>query len=347
VVGFSLFVLDASCLLNRNVAYCFRRACSDEPADDRRLPGCDATVMLFEQRRVIGSPKCDTPDECCAANAEKEHCVAWTHWLSTNCHLFSSVSGENTGDPTCMSGNFTAGPPPPPKPLPYPDRTPPGPPCTDCPNIVFSLTDDQDVTRWDPMRQTHSRIQAQGATLSRWTIHTPICSPSRSETVSGRYFHNIKSNVAVPPPKVLPAATAHVNGTLYVNQSFGYLLRTQRGYQVGMFGKSNFNTYQGFDRWFQGASLGYGNNWEDDESPGGTYHANKSEYATSLLSNKTSEWLARPTVGRAARPCGSRTSRRTARTHRRRPRTGTRTSARPSPRRGSPTGTSRRPLSTR
>ena len=55
------------------------------------------------------------------------------------------------------------------EPLPYPDRTPPGPPCTDCPNIIFSLTDDQDLTLggWDPMRQTQAAIQSAGATLSR------------------------------------------------------------------------------------------------------------------------------------------------------------------------------------
>ena len=73
--------------------------------------------------------------------------------------------------------------------LPYPDRAPPGPPCKDCPNIVFALTDDQDLTLggWTtPMRQTQSLIEAKGTMLTRWTIHTPICSPSRSETVSGR-----------------------------------------------------------------------------------------------------------------------------------------------------------------
>ena len=190
------------------------------------------------------------------------------------------------------------------EPLPYPDRTPPGPPCTDCPNIIFSLTDDQDLTLggWDPMRQTQAAIQSAGATLSRWTIHTPICSPSRSETISGRYFHNIKSDVAVPPPVVMPAATGHVNGSLYDNESVAYLLRSRKGYQVGLFGKSNFNTYQGFDRWFQGAALGYGNTWEDDEGADGHYHANKSEYATALLSNKTVEWLKRPGVGVGQRP---------------------------------------------
>ena len=70
--------------------------------------------------------------------------------------------------------------------------------------------------------------------------------------MSGRYFHNIKSTLTVPPAKLTSAASGHVNGTLYKDDSFGVHLRAKAGYNVGMFGKSNFNTYDGFDRWFQG-----------------------------------------------------------------------------------------------
>jgi len=98
---------------------------------------------------------------------------------------------------------------------------------------IFSLTDDQDVALggWDPMVQTRNLLEndANGAFLTNWRIHTPICSPSRSETVSGRYFHNIKSTIAVPPPELLPAATAHINSSLYSNASFGVYLRAHKG----------------------------------------------------------------------------------------------------------------------
>ena len=58
---------------------------------------------------------------------------------------------------------------------------------------------------------------------------------------------------------------------------------------VGMFGKANFNTYEGFDRWFQAAVCGYGGNYEDNESP--TFHtkADKDQYATDLIASKTIE----------------------------------------------------------
>ena len=152
------------------------------------------------------------------------------------------------------------------------------------------------------MRQTQDLVAATGATLVNWRVHTPICSPSRSELVSGRYYHNIKSRLAVPvSDRIIYAGTAHVNASNYENQTFASLLRRQAGYQVGLFGKSNFNTYEGFDRWFQGASLSYHNNrWEDDESPGGIYVQSADEYPTALIGNKTIEWIKRPSVSGAA-----------------------------------------------
>lgn len=146
------------------------------------------------------------------------------------------------------------------------------------------------------MVQTQQLLQARGAELTQWRIHTPICCPSRSEAISGRYFHNIKSSLAVPPTKVHAAANAHVNSSRYENATFGTFLRQQRGYQTGIFGKSDFKTMEGFDRWFEGAYLGYGGTWQDNESPDFKYKASADEYATSLLGNKSIEWLSRENV---------------------------------------------------
>lgn len=109
----------------------------------------------------------------------------------------------------------------------------------------------------NPMQQTHDLLESNGTMLTNWMTHTPICSPSRSETLSGRYFHNIKSSAAVPPHKVMASGAGHVDGKLYANQSVGVLLRAQRGYNVALFGKANFNTNDGFDRWFEGEQVGY------------------------------------------------------------------------------------------
>ena len=66
--------------------------------------------------------------------------------------------------------------PTPPKPIPYPDHTPLGPPCADCPNIVFSITHDQDLLLggWEnhgptnPMRQTQELV---AVLIQRYYIH--------------------------------------------------------------------------------------------------------------------------------------------------------------------------------
>ena len=76
-------------------------------------------------------------------------------------------------------------------------------------------------------------------------------------------------------------------------------LRAAKGYNVGMFGKSNFNTEQGFDRWFQGVQCGYGGSWQDNETPSGTFHSNNSDYATDLITAKAVEWLSRDSVSGA------------------------------------------------
>ena len=275
----------------------------------------DPAMCYANPSAHFGTAAAPTPAACCDACAANPKCASWTHWKPSarslppsssssspfTCYLFSNVGGElKPRTDSCTSGTHARGPTPP---TPTPACSgagcfpPPahGPVCADCPNIVFSLTDDQDVLLggWEPMVQTRAALLdgggggGRGAMLTNWRIHTPICSPSRSETISGRYFHNVKSSLAVPPPTLQPAASAHVDGALYNNQSLGVVLRAARGYNTAIFGKANFNTYEGFDRWFQGASLGVGGKWEDNEAPSFQYKAGKDEYATALLGNKT------------------------------------------------------------
>ena len=67
-----------------------------------------------------------------------------------------------------------------------------------------------------------------------------------------------------------------------------------------MFGKSNFNTLQGFDRWFQGVNCGYGGHAQDNESP--TFHTkvDRSQYFTDVIANKAIEWMKRDNVSGAS-----------------------------------------------
>ena len=45
---------------------------------------------------------------------------------------------------------------------------------------------------WTPMKHSEALVAKQGATATNWFIHTPVCCPSRGEIFSGRYFHSLR-----------------------------------------------------------------------------------------------------------------------------------------------------------
>jgi hypothetical protein len=82
--------------------------------------------------------------------------------------------------------------------------------CT-CGGCSFILTDDQDIElneRLDsplgPMRHTKTLMQQAGALGTHSYVNVPICCPSRSNILSGRYAHNIRDSQYEPFP---PAGT--------------------------------------------------------------------------------------------------------------------------------------------
>ena len=134
--------------------------------------------------------------------------------------------------------------PPPPPPLPPPPLPPPVPAGTQR-NIVVLLTDDQDL-RLGSMRAmpyTMEHIGRAGANISNFFVHTPICCPSRSTLLSGRWYHNNKVDLAGAFDKESPYKgcmrmnTSRVYNPGFWQHSLVATLKTKHGYATGLFGK--------------------------------------------------------------------------------------------------------------
>ncbi len=101
------------------------------------------------------------------------------------------------------------------------------------PNIVYIMTDDQDMELGGltPMPKTRRLLGELGATGEAFYIATPICCPSRTETLSGRLYHNVLGDRL--------QGCMHVNSTGYIFQHEAAIFPAlqRAGYVTGGFGK--------------------------------------------------------------------------------------------------------------
>jgi N-acetylglucosamine-6-sulfatase len=168
-------------------------------------------------------------------------------------------------------------------------------------------------------------MEIGGATADSFYIHTPICCPSRAETMTGRYLQNVQLPFA---PKAEAQCTGgyggktsdddvccmHIDEGLVNNQTFAHVL-AEGGYTVGFFGKTLNNCplkpFTGVDAW-----LANGGGEYDDPSfaisgidglPDGLLKFDKnnterlnllgSQYSTSVIGNYSLNWVKKVAKG--------------------------------------------------
>eukprot|EP01060_Flectonema_neradi_P017444 TRINITY_DN2432_c0_g1_i4.p1 TRINITY_DN2432_c0_g1~~TRINITY_DN2432_c0_g1_i4.p1 ORF type:complete len:537 (+),score=118.77 TRINITY_DN2432_c0_g1_i4:83-1612(+) len=183
------------------------------------------------------------------------------------------------------------------------------------PNIIFFLTDDQDQMLGGsmpatapggatPIPKTQKLLGDGGMLADNMYIHTPICCPSRAETFTGRYFHNLKVDGQCPAgyggqDDEGNLCCMHVDEKLVNNYTMATGL-SDAGYKVGMFGKylnylSTGPPPPGFDAWMaNGGGAYYAPQFFTHGItglPDGSVHFNETDYTTAVVGNYSNAWI--------------------------------------------------------
>lgn len=152
------------------------------------------------------------------------------------------------------------------------------------------------------MPYTAQYVGNAGANMSNHFVNTPICCPSRTTLLSGRFEHN--NRVSGPKePGCMRMNTSQDTNPMWWKRSIVHTLHYDYGYVTGLFGKvlNNMNTYgctgnkkipDGIDRAYYmcGGANFYNQKWFDQ---GKRYTTGKEpeNYTTSLIGNTTLEWI--------------------------------------------------------
>jgi hypothetical protein len=179
--------------------------------------------------------------KCCEICTVDDACLSWTfqekdsscitrHIVSVHRNQNKPGSGKTSG---IMIGRSPQPQPPPSPPLPPPPPAPAG----SQRNVIFITTDDQDLMLGS-MRALPNVVQlvAQaGANLTHFRVNTPICCPSRSTMLTGRYEHNNRVS------SLAGGGCMHMNSSRFDNPDFwesSSVVRLHKlGYTTGFFGK--------------------------------------------------------------------------------------------------------------
>jgi len=170
------------------------------------------------------------------------------------------------------------------------------------PNIIFILTDDQDVTLggFSMMPKTQELLVSQGLTFNNAFVHSPICCISRASYLSGRYVHNhhtinnsISGNCDGPawrdttePSCYAPFVRAQGYNTMYAGKYLN---------SYGLNGNANGTAWipRGWSSWFGlvGNSRYYGESISDNGTTETYGYQYITDYYTDVLKGQALSFL--------------------------------------------------------
>ena len=152
-------------------------------------------------------------------------------------------------------------------------------------------------------------VTSQGAYLDEHRVNTPICCPSRSTMLSGRYYHN---NRASTPTGCMFMNTSEATNPSWEHHTFAPALKAQ-GYTTGYFGKylnqmpvlcggvgkrpppppksKTLPTPPGWDHWFGMCKITYFQAWFNNNGTPMHTGVLPKDYSTSVIGNASLAWI--------------------------------------------------------
>ncbi|KAL6078824.1 Glucosamine (N-acetyl)-6-sulfatase (Sanfilippo disease IIID), b, variant 2 [Balamuthia mandrillaris] len=146
----------------------------------------------------------------------------------------------------------------------------------------------------EPMPHLRNLLQAQGTNFDNFFATTPVCCPSRTTILSGRYPHNTGQPT--------DGWCGNTPSSDYKRSTVAYYLHNF-GYATGMFGKylNNYETFcfdkanpipPGWDRWFTMCDDSkYFDNAFNDQGNMVSSGETLQDYMTSIIGNQSIRWM--------------------------------------------------------
>jgi len=189
-----------------------------------------------------------------------------------------------------------------------PGKASPGAPGLGRPNIVFILTDDEDVKIHGFMPKTKTLLEDQGTVLANFFVTYSLCCPSRASILRGQYPHNTEIQGNTPPLGGFAkfAALGRERSTIATwLQGAGYRTVFAGKYLNGYGTEGNGPTHvpPGWNEWYGGVGGRPYANFNYDMNENGTivaYGQQPEDYLTDVIARKAVEAIRR--AARARQP---------------------------------------------